>query len=270
MKSEILSAGVNMKTKKNSVLVVDDESEICKMLKTFFEEEQYEVSYALTGKEAIKKFEKKKFNAVLLDINLPDIEGTELIPVFKEMHPDIEIVMITGHPTKENAIRALNNNASCYIEKPFDLNEVLTKVHKLIEQRSKTSFQGILQESAKSMNAEGRVKSDKLLPFKIRKAIKYIEKNYMNPDLRLQEIARFVGMQPNSFSNLWGKEMGIEMVNFINGIRIEKAKTLLLKSSFYVAQIAYKVGMTPDYFCKIFKSKVGASPLSYRKTNSKL
>ncbi|MDD5528696.1 MAG: DNA-binding response regulator [bacterium] len=263
-----------MKSKKSSVLVVDDESEICKMLKTFFEEERYEVSYALTGKDAIKKLKERKFNAVLLDINLPDIEGTELIPVFKGIHPDIEVVMITGHSTKENAIRALNNNASHYIEKPFNLEELLAKVHGLIEQKNKTSFQGILQESAKSMNVEDMVKSDKAstraLPLKIQKAIKYIEKNYANPDLSLKEIACFVSMHPNSFSNLWRKEMGMEMVNFINGIRIEKAKVLLLKSSFYVSQVAHKVGLAPDYFCKIFKAKVGVPPISYRKTNTTL
>jgi two-component system, response regulator YesN len=247
---------------KNSVLVVDDEQEICKMLKKFFEKKWYEVSYVLTGREAIEKVKKRKFNVALLDINLPDIDGTALIPILKKLHPGIKIVMITGDATRDNTIRALNNGASYYFEKPFKIEELLKKTNDLIEEQNEISFQKVLEESAKLDIA----KPGRLLPFKIRRAIEYIENNYTNSNLCLNEIASAVSMRPNSFSSLWRETMEMETANFINGIRVEKAKSLLLESSFYISQVAYMVGLTPDYFCKVFKSKAGVSPVSYRKT----
>ncbi|MDD5530982.1 MAG: response regulator [bacterium] len=257
---------------KNSVLVVDDELEICKMLKMLFEKKWYEVSYVMTGKEAIEKITKRKFNVALLDINLPDIEGTELIPIFKKVHPDIKIVMMTGQATKDNTMRALNNGASYYFEKPFNIDELLTKTQELVEQQNKTSSQTILQESARSMNVRDIANPDKqdvslapVLPFKIRKAIEYIEKNYTNPELSLKEIARSVGMQFKGFSFLWNKTTKIKIRGYINGLRIEKAKELLLDPTLYVAQIAYKTGLPKHHFCKVFKDKIGYSPTEYRK-----
>ncbi|MDD2891067.1 MAG: response regulator [bacterium] len=254
-----------------SILVVDDEPEICKTLKILFEKKWYEVSYALTGEEAIKKIKERKFNVALLDINLPDIEGTELISVFKRIYSQMEIVIITGHSTTNNAIRALNNGASYYFEKPFKLKEVLTKVHELVERQNKTSFQAILQKLVTPMDTKDIVKLNKLnislsqdLPFKIQKAIEYIEKNYTNQGLCLKEIAKSVSMHPKSFSFLWCKTVKIKTREYINNLRIAKAKELFLDPTLYVTQIAYKVGFSKQYFCKVFKDKVGYSSTEYR------
>ncbi|MFA5032469.1 MAG: DNA-binding response regulator [bacterium] len=247
-----------------SVLVVDDEPEFCKTLKMLFEKERYEVSYVLTGKEAIKKLEWKKFNVALLDIKLPDIEGTALIPVFKKIHPDIKIVMMTGHSTKENILHALNNGASYYFEKPFNIEELLTKIHALIEEQNKTSLN--TKNTGESNTQEIALPQN--LPFKVQKAVEYIKKNYANPDLGLKEIASSVTLNPKRFSFLWNTTTKVSLPDFINDIRTTNAKRLLLETTNYTSQIAHSVGFDFHNFNRVFKTKMGTSPLKYRNSHS--
>ncbi|MDD5530983.1 MAG: response regulator [bacterium] len=260
---------------KNSVLVVDDEPGICKTLKMLFEKKWYEVNYVMTGKEAIKKIRKRKFNIALLDIKLPDMEGTKLISIFKKIHPDIKIVMITGHSTKANVIESLNSGVSYYFEKPFNIEELLTKTHELIEEQNKTSFQRILQEATKSKNVHNMVKLDKQdvllpqdLPFKIQKAIEYIEKNFRNPDLCSKKIASSVNLHPKRFSFLWNTTTKVSLPDFINDIRIENAKKSLIETTDYTSQIAHSVGFDSHNFNRVFKAKMGTSPIKYRNSYS--
>ncbi|MFA5033199.1 MAG: DNA-binding response regulator [bacterium] len=245
---------------RKSVLVVDEEPEICKTLKKLLEKKWYEVSYVTTGKEAVKKVKKRKFNVALLDVNLPDIEGTKLIPIFKKAHPGIKIVMMAGDATKENTMSALNNGASYYFEKPFNVEKLLTKTDELIEEQRGSSFQSILEESARL----GMVDTGKLLPCKVRKAIEYIGENYMNPDLCLGDIALVVGMHPNSFSSMWNKSKRTNIKEFINRVRVANAKKLLIKTNGYASQIAMQVGLSAGYFCRVFKAKTGLAPTRYR------
>jgi two-component system, response regulator YesN len=102
------------------------------------------------------------------------------------------------------------------------------------------------------------------VPFKLQKAIEYIEKNYMNPDLCLKEIAESVNMHPKSFSFLWNKCLEISMPDFINELRIRNAKKLLIKTTDYTFQIANKVGFNFCHFNRVFKVKIGIPPNQYR------
>jgi two-component sensor histidine kinase len=113
---------------KGSILVVDDDESTCRTLKLIFVKNGYKVETAGTGQEAVEKAKGKFFNVALLDIKLPDIEGIELITPLKEMHPDLEIILITGHASLETAVRAMNEGASAYITKPFNMAEVLSRV----------------------------------------------------------------------------------------------------------------------------------------------
>ncbi|MDD5528999.1 MAG: response regulator transcription factor [bacterium] len=257
-----------MEARKNSVSGADDEPVICKTLKMLSEKKWYEVSYVMTEKRATRKIKKRKINLALFNIKLPDMERTKLIHIFKKMYPDIKIVMMTGESTKDNATSVLNNGVSYYFAKPFNTEVVLIKENEPIEQQGETSFQGGVQEAAKFINVRDIAKSNNLfpeeLPLKIRKAIEYIEKNYTNPDLCLKEVAGSVNMHSNSFSYVWNKSVGKNITGFINDIRIAKAKELLIETTDYAFQIAYKVGFDFCNFNRVFKTKTGISPSKYR------
>jgi two-component system response regulator AtoC len=109
--------------------VVDDDESIRIVLKAILEKEGYIVEVAETGKEAIQKTNVFFYNIALIDVRLPDMEGTELLSAIKDTTPGMIKIIITGYPTLQNAVDAVNKNADGYIIKPLKI-EVLLKTLK--------------------------------------------------------------------------------------------------------------------------------------------
>ena len=88
---------------------------------------------AANGAEAIEKSEKTAYNVALLDIKLPDIEGVKLLKLMRDSVPKTRKIMITGYPSMQNAISALNNDADAYLVKPVDPEKLLTIVKEQLQ-----------------------------------------------------------------------------------------------------------------------------------------
>ena len=110
------------------ILVVDDDENIRNTLKTILEDEGYNVDLAATGNAAIEKTKKTAYNIALLDIRLPDMEGVELLKLIKDTVPRTRKIMVTGYPSMQNAIAALNKSADAYLIKPVDIEKLLNTV----------------------------------------------------------------------------------------------------------------------------------------------
>jgi diguanylate cyclase (GGDEF)-like protein/PAS domain S-box-containing protein len=144
---------------KERILIVDDNESMCRSLRLVFEKKGYETETVGTGREAIEKAQGGFFNLALLDIRLPDMEGTELIPPLKEIHPDMAVILVTGHASLKTAVQALNNGASGYITKPLDMDEVLSKARDVLEKQrlvmeNKRLFQEVQRELAERKRVE--------------------------------------------------------------------------------------------------------------------
>ena len=113
-----------------NILVVDDDTELKKVLSSILSEAGYAVETVENGKQAIRVSEKKRFDLALIDIKLPDMEGTELLHRLKEKQPHIVMIIITGFPTLENAMETVNEGADGYILKPFDIPKLLETIRK--------------------------------------------------------------------------------------------------------------------------------------------
>jgi DNA-binding NtrC family response regulator len=117
------------------ILIVDDDEIIRETVKDLLESRGYTVETAETAKEAIKKSKARTFNLALLDIKLPDMEGTELLKKMHSVTPRTMKVMITAHGTLKNAMDSLNFGADAYLLKPINEKELLKTVEdKLREQ----------------------------------------------------------------------------------------------------------------------------------------
>ena len=119
--------------KHAKILVVDDDENIRNTMKAILEDEGYIVDLAATGSEAIKKTQKSTYNIALLDIRLPDIEGVELLKLIKDNVPRTRKIMVTGYPSMQNAIAALNKNADAYLIKPIDIENLLNIVKEQLQ-----------------------------------------------------------------------------------------------------------------------------------------
>ncbi len=115
------------------ILVVDDDDTIRTTMKAILQDEGYTVDLASTGKEAIQKSQQNNYNVALLDIRLPDMEGVELLKLLKDGIPRTRKIMVTGYPSLQNAISALNKNADAYLLKPVDVEKLLNTVKQQLE-----------------------------------------------------------------------------------------------------------------------------------------
>jgi DNA-binding NtrC family response regulator len=110
------------------ILIVDDDETIRKSLATVLKEKGYLIDTAESGREAISKSEKDAYNLAFIDIRLPDMDGVQLLTAMKETTPKMVKIIITGYPSLQNAIEAVNKGADGYIVKPIKMDELLPMI----------------------------------------------------------------------------------------------------------------------------------------------
>ena len=112
-----------------TILVVDDEASICQSLSAILTDECFQVLVAGSGEEALKIFDNEMPQLVLLDIWLPGMDGLETLKAIKAAHPNVLVIMMSGHGTIETAVKATKLGAFDFIEKPLSLDKVIILVN---------------------------------------------------------------------------------------------------------------------------------------------
>ncbi len=137
------------------ILVIDDDENIRKVVCAILEDKGYDVDQAGSGNEAIIKTGQNHYNLILVDIRLPDMDGTELLARIHDTIPRMRKIMVTGYPTLQNAVSAVNQGADAYIIKPFDVEKMLITIEKQLE---KQKFDRKFSEDLVAAFIETRVK----------------------------------------------------------------------------------------------------------------
>jgi DNA-binding NtrC family response regulator len=117
------------------ILVVDDDEGIRKTLATILEDQGYVVDTAENGKGAIEKSNIKFYNLALIDIRLPDMEGTKLLASMKETTPKMVKIIVTGYPALQNAVEAVNKGADGYVPKPMNIDVLLATIEEHLKKQ---------------------------------------------------------------------------------------------------------------------------------------
>jgi DNA-binding NtrC family response regulator len=162
----------------NKALVIDDDVSTLQLMRYQLELEEFEVSTAENGRQALEYVKDINFDIVLTDLQLPDMGGIEIVKQIKEVLPETEIIMITGFGSTEKAIEATKAGAFYYVEKPVDFDELLILIEKAVERKqqaaeirelrgklsSRHSYEGIIGASKPMQNIyemiEGVAQSD--------------------------------------------------------------------------------------------------------------
>jgi len=110
------------------ILVIDDEKGIRNTLKDILEYEKYEVEVAGTGEEGIEFLNNNSFDLVLLDVKMPGLDGIEALESISQNHPEVAVIMISGHGNIDTAVEAIKKGAFDFLEKPLDLNRILVTI----------------------------------------------------------------------------------------------------------------------------------------------
>ncbi len=141
--------------KPDRILIIDDDENIRKVLQTILEDEGYLVEAAETAKKGIEKSQKAFFNLALIDVRLPDMEGIELLTKLRDTKPKMRKIIVTGYPTLQNAVSAVNKGADAYVLKPFDVEKILITIK---EQLNKQKEEKVYSEDKIAEFIESRVK----------------------------------------------------------------------------------------------------------------
>ena len=125
---------LNGSTKK-TILVVDDDKSILRTFTRILQKSGYEIDVAETGKEAMEKAENRHYDLALVDIRLPDMDGTDLLAKLKKQLQHTVKIMITGFPSLETGVKALDEGADAYLVKPVKPQELLMLLEEKLKNR---------------------------------------------------------------------------------------------------------------------------------------
>lgn len=111
-----------------NVLLVDDEEQFLDIITERLETRGLRVNSVTSGEDAVERVQDKDFDAIIVDLAMPGIDGIETLKRIKEKRPDLEIIMLTGQATLKSGIQAMKLGAEDFLEKPVDINLLLEKI----------------------------------------------------------------------------------------------------------------------------------------------
>ena len=238
------------------VIVADDEDRIrngiTKLIR-YFDIGFTVCATAKNGLDAIELTKEYSPHLLIMDINMPFINGLEAIKTIREINKDIIIIIISGYDKFEYAQKALEYGVSKYLLKPFSNDE----------------FKEILLKSIDSVKINIRNSIPTPTDLNLEKSkddiLDYIKQNYHNPDLCLSHIEEKFNIGRTSIASYIKKETGKTFIDYLTYLKINKAKELLSSSDININKISELLGFNNQhYFSRVFKNHVGLSPLQYK------
>jgi len=125
------------------ILVMEDDLNVAKGLEMVLNEEGYAVDLAATGALAMKAFKEKRFDLLVADLRLPDIDGMKIIKQVKEKDPEIEVIVITGYGTSAQAVEAMKMGVHDFLPKPFTESQIKTAVDEALGEHEKKTVKTV-------------------------------------------------------------------------------------------------------------------------------
>lgn len=190
----------NSSAKARSVLVVDDERDMCDLIVDFLGREGYEVEAAHTGFEALARVREQDYDVVVTDLRMPGMDGIEVLREVKTLRPDVPVILITAFGSIDLAIEAMKAGAFYFVTKPFKMRQLEALVAKAAEQRGL-----VLENRRLRREVQGHYEPDRII----------------GHSKAMREIFRMVDLVADSSSNVLivgesgtGKEMIARAIHF--------------------------------------------------------
>jgi DNA-binding NtrC family response regulator len=136
------------------VLVVEDDEVLRRLLIDVLSDQNYHVEAAETGEDGLREMERDVFDVILLDINLPGIDGMDVLRLAPARQPDAQIVMMTAFGTVDTAVEAMKQGAFDYINKPFSTDELLLTINRALEEQDLRREVARLRQKARGVGGD--------------------------------------------------------------------------------------------------------------------
>ena len=241
--------------RKLKVVLVDDEIMIREGFKRLFDWEAHGcevVGEAADGMEALAQIDSLLPDIVIMDINIPVMNGLKVIEVSRVKHPEIAYVIVSGYDDFAYCRQALRLQITDYILKPVNYEEFGSCIDNL-----KIS----MYENKKSSEQDSEKNDERV----ISSITRYMQE-HLSEEISLSVLADVFHLNSQYISQLFKNEIGVGFLAYLTNIRIEKAKKLLLSTALSVTEISSSAGYG-DYrvFTKVFKKAEGVTPSQFRR-----
>ena len=239
--------------KKLRVLLVDDEIMIREGFKHLFDWEAHDcqvVGEAADGMEAMNQIDALQPDIVIMDINIPIMNGLKVIQCSRMKHPEIAFVIVSGYDDFSYCREALRLKITDYILKPVNYEEFGACIDNL---KIALFRQQIPQEETQGEERP------------IMAITRYLQE-HLSEDISLSVLAEEFHLSAQYISQLFKSEIGVNFLAYLTNIRMERAKKLLLSTALPIGEISEQLGFG-DYrvFTKVFKKSEGVTPSQYRR-----
>lgn len=240
------------------VLLVDDEELERKVLSFTLQNSGLPIQIlgeASNGREALAIVHQTVPDLIIMDIKMPGINGIEATSQIKAYYPTMEVIILTAYGKFSYSQRAIKAQATDYLLKPIQPQQLIDAVKLAIDRLSRKNFY-----SGPPLDLTGFEEHVTL----VRKAIDYIERNYAG-DISLDLVAAHVHLSTAYLSRIFNKKIGMGFSEYLAQIRLKEAKRRLRSSDETIDQIAEATGFSSNsYFSAVFKKHEGVTPSEYR------
>ena len=213
------------------ILLIEDDPNITDFMEVVFEREQYRLTVAANGMEALTALQAETFDVILLDLGLPDIDGMDLLKILRK-RMDLPIVVISARKDENEKVAALDLGADDYVTKPFGTNELLARIRTALRHKKTKEEQTLIV-----VNNALKIDFDKQMVYKNDQEIHLTKNEYRLLKCLFEQIGKVVTYQ-TLMTQVWGpysEDSQILRVNMSN-IR-KKIETNTLKPEYIITEI---------------------------------
>ncbi|HEX8947898.1 MAG TPA: response regulator transcription factor [Dissulfurispiraceae bacterium] len=251
---------------RKKILVIEDDREIRESLGHVLGK-RYSMILARGATEGTKMLALENVGLVILDYVLPDSNGLEVLKHIKKTYPSIPVLFVTGYGNEDICQMAFRSGARDYIRKPFEIEEILSKVDVLM--RISNNLEVRTNRLSHPPEEVVETLGAKRPPSHILRAIldvkDYIDENFSN-QISLTEAAGMASMSRTYFCDYFKRITGYSLRDYYNYIRVERAKEMLREGNRSIAEISAAMGYNSvNYFIEAFRKVCGYSPADFKR-----
>lgn len=244
-----------------AILIVEDEMLERDFLKAIVMEEvsaNHVVLSCSTGGEAIALARQHCPEILFLDILIPEKDGLSVLEEIRSFLPESKAVILSAFSDFSYAQKAIDLNVSKYMLKPVKPREITAILHRLMDEI-------IDSKKSTAVDCEREVVAITEIQGFIKEALHFIQENYKEK-ITLQKVSAYVYMNPQYFSRVFKREVGLSYTDYVNNLRIDYACKLLETSDYPSYRISSECGFNdPSYFNRVFYRQMNTTPNKYRK-----
>jgi signal transduction histidine kinase/DNA-binding response OmpR family regulator/ligand-binding sensor domain-containing protein len=263
---------------KTTVLVVEDNPDLRDFIRNLLSD-QFHVVEANDGAEGLQAAKMVWPDLIISDVVMPAMDGFELVSRVKA-DPDIyhiPVILLTAKAGVESRIKGVELGADDYVMKPFSANYLRARVNALIEQRRHLRLR-LLESLSEKAGGQTALSLEPSLPHItpadevfVQKVMAFMETNMDNAQLTIAEFAEALNLGRSVFTNKLKAILGLTPVEFVQEMRLKRARQLLDTRNFTIMEVAYQTGFNdPKYFSLCFKKYYGMRPSVYLKQSTEV